>query len=632
LRRLSPFDIIRAIIKKQLASEATARNRIIRNRKVGWIRRLFTMWLKLASSDEDVLKHRTPRRCKFTELFRGRRLLYLLVLVTCICDLVYLFYAYQRQSNDNIYPAQKPLKAKPTKTHSPIENTAQPIQPTPIAPNPKEIPVEFVPLEKQPPVNLRSATQMVFEDQSDHPEFAFQSLVQRVMTADKLSESIEAVVTHFLAEQIDMEGRSKNFNQGIMGKLARDARIHRNLYQFWFHLRLQQSVNLTQIEGFKQLETRIHSLEKKIYPWMKTSVFELYESTLVPFRGPNGENQARGLIYTTGRRHAHYTYLSIQNVRRLGCQLPVTVIYGGEDDLPLVYRQHLESLPGVTTMDLKPFCDWKQIGFGGWSIKPFAILFSPYQYTIFADSDVFWFQNPELYFEDASAHSTGTIFFHDRTLFPDPNSPPKQWFQSFVPYPSDRAKALRMWHTTSIHEQESGVVVVNRSRAYLGLLVSCQMNTQQMRNQEVYSHVHGDKETFWMGYEMIREPYSFYPGFGSVIGFISQLQKDGQTVCGGLLHSDRKGRPVWFNGGVEVDKYTQPDRMVNFTHVLNDFTGVEVTWDFGERSKDGFCMSQHGNPPVPLLPQDITMGKWITSSFLAMKNNASESQFWNGSL
>jgi hypothetical protein len=52
----------------------------------------------------------------------------------------------------------------------------------------------------------------------------------------------------------------------------------------------------------------------------------------------------------------------------------------------------------------------------------------------------------------------------------------------------------RWFKGTSSHEQESGVVVMDKKKSLLGLLSTCKLNGITERDEVVYKHVHGDKE------------------------------------------------------------------------------------------------------------------------------------------
>jgi hypothetical protein len=131
--------------------------------------------------------------------------------------------------------------------------------------------------------------------------------------------------------------------------------------------------------------------------------------------------------------------------------------------------------------------------FGGWAMKPFAMLASKFTELIMMDADVFFLQEPSILFENEGYKTTGSLFFYDRTLFANWEKGP-DWLRSFLPTMSPLVPKTRWFKGTSSHEQESGVVVMDKKKSLLGLLSTCKLNGITERDEVVYKHVHGDKE------------------------------------------------------------------------------------------------------------------------------------------
>ncbi|KNE68980.1 hypothetical protein AMAG_13856 [Allomyces macrogynus ATCC 38327] len=423
-----------------------------------------------------------------------------------------------------------------------------------------------------------------------------------------------------------------------MPAFAHYVRLHRDLYRLRANAaeRLHLLADIKDAVPLAPIDELLHSLEARLYPWLKTSVRTLHRSF---------PRASRGLVYTCGRQHAHYAYVSILGLRKVGSTLPVTIMYGGDNDLPPHYRSVLESLLNVKTMDMTAHVNWDVAKPTGWAMKPFALLLAPYEHTILVDSDVYFLQPPEVLFDDPGYEKTGTLFFHDRTLFPDAYAPGLTWLKSFVPNPSERVRASRFWRGVSQHEMESGVVVVNKATTAgtLGMLATCALNAPPLRESIVYRKVHGDKETFWIGFEVAGEQVAFMPGYGGSIGFLSTRESpktsfwtrrrrrtQGAMVCGGLLHTDRDRRPLWFNGGLEVDKYSQPNRMLVFEHMMMDWDAEGVDWQFGENSPDGFCFNKRGSLPEVLEPKFAKIGTWLANMYARYQNESTWEPFWTG--
>ncbi|KFH71692.1 hypothetical protein MVEG_01987 [Podila verticillata NRRL 6337] len=59
-------------------------------------------------------------------------------------------------------------------------------------------------------------------------------------------------------------------------------------------------------------------------------------------------------------------------------------------------------------------------------------------------------------------------------------------------------------------------------------------------------------QTFWIGFEMIQDPYAFVQSTGSVIGELQNINRT--MVCGFLLHLEYLERPMRWNGGLMRNK------------------------------------------------------------------------------
>lgn len=210
----------------------------------------------------------------------------------------------------------------------------------------------------------------------------------------------------------------------------------------------------------------------------------------------------------------------------------------------------------------------------GWAAKAFAILMSSFREAIFIDADSFFFVDPAVLFDDEAYLSTGALFFKDRNLSPENK---RAWIKSILPSPiSDKIKQNRMWTGESGHMQESGVIVVDKSRHFIPLLLSTRLNGPDRDGDEakgkkgVYDMMYGDKETFWLSWEMAGDvDYSFHSGGAGVMGRqnTSSAGSDDSATSGmlstekkpavcapQLIHLDRDGKPLWFNGWISKTK------------------------------------------------------------------------------
>lgn len=378
-------------------------------------------------------------------------------------------------------------------------------------------------------------------------------------------------------------------------------------------------------DGSNDLAETIHAYES--YRGLLVQLSEL----LFPFTAPyfpdhmtlrsHIQKGGRGIALTAGNDQVAYLLTQIPILRRLGCNLPIEVMYARDSDLNRDSRQDLEDLEGVVTRDIGDMVRDKGWTLAGWAIKPFAILLSSFREVIFIDSDSFFFRNPEVMFDDPGYVKTGALFFRDRLIMPELR---RSWLQSVLPQPVSRnVKQSRLWTGDSGHQQESGVLVVDTYRHFMAMLLVARMNgpdrdgNRDAQKVGVYDMVYGDKETFWLGFELVGDTdYVFHQGDTGTLGVMKTREEmeaekanlqswavlDNSTDTGfddaelypefdaeggispaaaaddvdatqspdalpsrrmcspQLLHLDLEGKPFWFNGGLVMNKFLERRR------------------------------------------------------------------------
>ena len=362
--------------------------------------------------------------------------------------------------------------------------------------------------------------------------------------------------------------------------------------------------------------------------------FAPYSSDLVGLHS-SFHDTGRGIVLTAGDGQAHYLLASIPSFRRLGCNLPIEVMYLGDDDLSEDSRRSLEALPGVITRDLSQMISDDGWTLAGWAAKPYAILMSSFREVIFVDADALFFVNPETLFEDPQYRETGALFFKDRKILPEVR---RKFLKAVLPRPlSAQVTQSRFWTGESGHMQESGVVVVDKVAHFIPMLLVTRMNGPDRDGNKdqgkvgTYDLVYGDKETFWLGWELVGDVrYAFHAGEAGIMGTAevtpsvpvilnpnpgladsssgSNNNKDGNqsttpspagrkaaalvpkkpthTICAPqLLHLDTNGKPLWWNGWIKRDKFAEADAQQDavFDHYMAEPTGGrDSPWNMGE--------------------------------------------------
>jgi Mannosyltransferase putative len=273
--------------------------------------------------------------------------------------------------------------------------------------------------------------------------------------------------------------------------VANEDSIHiRNNVVQYLRTHLAQAGLAETIRSYESFRYFLQRLSALLFPW--TAPYFADHMTLHAYF----YNGGRGIVLFAGDRQAPYLLTSIPSFRRLGCNLPIEVMYLGDNDLGEDFRTLLESLPGVITRDLSQMVNDEGWRLAGWAGKPFAILMSSFREVIFVDADAFFFRNPEILFQDPTYAETGALFFRDRQMFPESK---KKWLQLILPKPiSKQVRESHFWTGKSGHMQESGVMVIDKWKHFVALLFVTRMNGPDRDGNEaqgkigVYDMVYGE--------------------------------------------------------------------------------------------------------------------------------------------
>ena len=397
------------------------------------------------------------------------------------------------QGADHITIAEPPAKLEPVRELT-LDLTAEP------APPPVVQPVEDEPARPGAVVEENHAEQNVFKiEQVQQPE-PIESIVSPAPQVREDDPALELALQRVLSLLPDemhirellrpVEGTGKE----KLREIGLRSRAYKKFFEAWESLHIVTSNGQTYLrhdivqylrnhhvsadsttldfaqtvrsyEAFRYFLQRLSTL---LFPW--TAPYFPDHLTLHTHFVKGG----RGLVFTAGDEQAPYLLISIKAFRKLGCTLPIEIMYLGDSDLGEDYRADLEALAGVITRDLSQMIEDEGWTLRGWAAKPFAILMSSFQEVIFVDADALFFKNPEILFDDPGYIETGALFFRDRLMMPESK---QRWLQQILPKPiSKLVKRSRMWTGESGHMQESGVVVVDKWRHFIALLLVTRMN------------------------------------------------------------------------------------------------------------------------------------------------------------
>ncbi|KAL0032764.1 hypothetical protein WJX79_008758 [Trebouxia sp. C0005] len=302
----------------------------------------------------------------------------------------------------------------------------------------------------------------------------------------------------------------------------------------------QHSAEATQLEpeAWQTLAQQLKVAVLHLFPFVSSR----YQNALADLE--HHESRTRGLVIPCGTSDFHFALHLVAAVRHVfNSTLPIEVMYAGDSNLSEDQRDALESVgTDIRLVDILHFFDEDTVGLlgGGWAIKPFAVLASSFEQVIIADSDVVFLQTPEAAFSHPGYISTGTLYFHDR----------------IVPGSND----VHNW---------------------------------RIRSEATYRLTLGDKESYWMAFELAKIPYFFDDVYASAIGHVTKSSTDQKPLLcpSHLLHLDHQGKPLWYNGSLYRSKRApKPQRLWMNPVVWAPDTGV---WDGTN------CMlevEEHGGP------------------------------------
>ncbi|TGJ86585.1 hypothetical protein E0Z10_g2154 [Xylaria hypoxylon] len=400
------------------------------------------------------------------------------------------------------------------------------------------------------------------------------------------------------------------------------------------------------IHNYEAFRTFLTKLARILFPFTNP-YFADHIALHAQFKGAG-----RGIVLTAGDDQAKYLMTTIYTFRQLGCDLPIEIMYLGDLDLGEDHRFELEALPGVTTRDISQMVDDEGWKLAGWAIKPFAMLLSSFREVIFIDADSLFFRNPALLFDDPDYKRTGALFFRDRTIMPESK---RRLLLQILPRPIHKlAKESSWWTGSSGHHQESGVVVVDKWKHFVSMLLICRLNGSDRDARDgkigVYEMMHGDKETFWIGFLLAGDPsFAFHKGGVGSIGVTEPLNVTAtepdaadelsspsktqdeeyqspleasatpgphtHTMCSPqLLHLDLDGTPLWFNGWLLVSKYAEHSKrhFAPMESYMREPMNKAIDDDFWKLTSDNMCcLTADADSKTDLTDHDLKLLKMM---------------------
>jgi len=225
--------------------------------------------------------------------------------------------------------------------------------------------------------------------------------------------------------------------------------------------------------------------------------------------------EGRGIVVCAGgARLFACAWVCLSVLRRvLGCTLAVEVWHIGAGELGAVEAALLGELDAVA-VDASAFrARHPARVLGGWELKSYALANCRFREVILLDADNVPLRDPEHLFDCEPFRRTGALFWPDVSWLTGESD---IWELCGLP-----PQSVRAW--------ESGQVVLDKARCWAPLqLVRCMNDHSEI----FYRHLHGDKDTFTLAWEMLRTPRAM-------------PRRGPRAMSWGLIQHDFDGEPLF---------------------------------------------------------------------------------------
>jgi hypothetical protein len=205
---------------------------------------------------------------------------------------------------------------------------------------------------------------------------------------------------------------------------------------------------------------------------------------------PKERYKGRGVVIAGGGdRFFPSLYITIRALRHVGCRLPIQVWYlGRNDEMPAKHKAILTPFEVECVDADKMRRRYPARRLGGWELKAFATLHSPFEELLFLDADCYPCRNPEFLFELEEYCARGAIFWPDIVA----DDPFLAWSAFGVPDPRRQGSI------------ESGQFVVNKRLCWKPLNLAWFYNDH---SDYYYRYGYGDKHTFEVAWTRCARPF-----------------------------------------------------------------------------------------------------------------------------
>ncbi|KAL4110181.1 hypothetical protein PRIC1_001874 [Phytophthora ramorum] len=305
----------------------------------------------------------------------------------------------------------------------------------------------------------------------------------------------------------------------------------------------------------------------------------------------------------------------------------ISLLLGADEHLEIVDVCSDLVTRGVLTEDMAE-------RFRNWWIKPLAVYHTDLKEVLLLDTDDIFMRDPAIIRTTEGYEQTGSVFFYDRiipggenfnqdlndthylkALLSDFNYTKFGVQPGFSPSAHLDPNTSFAWTRQTIHEQDSSLVAIDKARAGKAMDVMLFLITEQ---RFVLNFSFGDKETFWLAYELAKQNYFFSPwGVGVISSSTNEdMIKHNDTLCGSIIQympvEDDSPEFLYVNGKALLNPFPGPiEELYKATrNVLFNMSPTHLTPRQKRRPKGetntgyqgdfpGECLVGFGAEPLP---------------------------------
>ncbi|KAL4155146.1 hypothetical protein PRNP1_007259 [Phytophthora ramorum] len=277
----------------------------------------------------------------------------------------------------------------------------------------------------------------------------------------------------------------------------------------------------------------------------------------------------------------------IRELRCLGNEELVQVYHCGPDELSAQSKDMLfssdnriELVDACSDLAEQRVITNELVGkFKSWWIKPLAMYHTDVRHVMLMDVDDIIVKDPAALRDLDGYKETGTTFFYDRVFanckeFVNGNDKGRKYlpklFETFDYEkfnitqgfdPSPHVLESFAYRGKTCHEMDSSLVLIDKKRTGQTVLDVMLWFITKERFRFTYSW--GDKETFWLSFELAHKPYFFSPWGVSVVSSTpnKDMKKHPDSLCGSILQyvpsEASDAEMLYVNGKALLDPYPQ---------------------------------------------------------------------------